>query len=77
MVAPVSYPKLRGRWVLPLALAGTAVGVPAIYLYLTTFSYDSPFVKAGAVLSLAYLIGYALSGPAAAAVTRLRAGAPA
>jgi len=72
MILPVAYPKVRGRWALPTAIAGLAVGVPAILTYLSTLSYDSFYVKAGAVVALAYFLGYALYGPATALATRLR-----
>jgi CDP-diacylglycerol--serine O-phosphatidyltransferase len=71
MVAPFLYPKIRGRVVLPLTVAGAAVGAPAICVFLATClascSYEPLVVKAGAVLALVYFLGYAASGPVATA----------
>jgi CDP-diacylglycerol--serine O-phosphatidyltransferase len=72
MLVPVAYPKVRGRWVAPAAIAGLIFGVPAILAYLTTLSYESPYIKAGALVALAYFLGYAISGPAVALAAKVR-----
>jgi CDP-diacylglycerol--serine O-phosphatidyltransferase len=74
MVAPVAYPKLRGRIIIPLAALGLTAGVPAIYVYVTTFSYDPLIVKIGAAVALAYFLGYAVSGPLAEFAARIKNG---
>jgi len=69
MVAPVEYPKVRGKWLIPVVIISIIIGIPGIYMYLLTRTYMTPETTAAAILAFVIMLGYLVSGPADAFYT--------